>query len=90
MLEAIAGHDPSDPTSLDIEVTDYTASLKSGIQGIRIGVDADYISEGVEVPLSKSIQNAIKILGDLRIFLGMGRAGACTPRRPFGSYGRVA
>lgn len=65
MLEAIAGHDPNDPTSLDIEVPDFTASLKSGIQGVRIGVDADYISEGVEVPLSESIQNAIKVLGDL-------------------------
>ena len=53
MLDAIAGHDPSDPTSLDIEVPDFSESLKTGIQGIRIGVDNDYISEGVEVPLSK-------------------------------------
>lgn len=65
MLKAIAGHDPSDPTSLDIEVPDFTASLKTGIQGVRIGVDFDYISEGVEMPLSKAVQNTVKVLGDL-------------------------
>ncbi len=65
MLEAIAGHDPNDPTSLDIEAPDFSASLKTGIQGMRIGFDIDYISEGVEILLRKSIQNAIKVLEDL-------------------------
>jgi amidase len=65
MLDVIAGHDPNDPTSLDIEVPDFSASLKTGIQGIRIGVDVYYISEGVEVPLRKAIQNAVKVLCNL-------------------------
>ncbi|MBV1888536.1 MAG: hypothetical protein KUG51_04530, partial [Urechidicola sp.] len=65
MLTAIAGHDSNDLTSLDIDIPDYSASLKSGMQGIRIGVDVDYITEGVEVSLSTSIQNAIKILEEL-------------------------
>ncbi len=65
MLKVIAGNDPSDPTSLDIEVPDFSESLKTGIQGIRIGLDIEYISEGVEVPLRKSIQNAVKVLEDL-------------------------
>ena len=65
ILTAIAGHDPSDPTSLDIEVPDFSESLKTGIQGIRIGVDNDYISEGVEPPLRRSIQNAVKVLDKL-------------------------
>jgi amidase len=65
ILTAIAGHDPSDPTSLDIEVPDFSESLKTGIQGIRIGFDIEYISEGVEAPLRRSIQNAVKVLGDL-------------------------
>ncbi|MBV1888088.1 MAG: Asp-tRNA(Asn)/Glu-tRNA(Gln) amidotransferase GatCAB subunit A [Urechidicola sp.] len=64
MLKAIAGYDPNDPTSFDIEVPDFLESLKTGIQGIRIGVDVDYITEGVEVLLSTSIQNAIKVLED--------------------------
>jgi len=65
MLSAIAGHDPSDPTSLKVEIPDYLASLKTGIQGVLIGVDVDFITEGVEVPLSKAILNAVKVLEDL-------------------------
>lgn len=65
MLSAIAGHDSSDPKSLDIEIPDFSASLKTGIQGIRLGLDIQYISEGVDVPLRKAIQNAVKILEDL-------------------------
>ena len=65
ILTAIAGHDPNDPTSLDIEVPDFSKSLKTGIQGIRIGVDNDYISEGVKAALRRSIKNAVKVLDDL-------------------------
>lgn len=65
MLEAIADHDPSDPTSLDIEIPNYSESIKTGIQGTRIGLDIEYITEGVEIPLRNSIQNAVNILENL-------------------------
>jgi amidase len=65
MLEAIAGYDPKDSTSLNVEVPDFSESLKTGIKGLRIGVDNDYLIEGVEAPLVQSIQNAIKILDEL-------------------------
>ena len=38
MLGAIAGHDPSEPTSSREPVPDYRASLGGGIRGMRIGV----------------------------------------------------
>lgn len=62
LLQAIAGQDSNDLTSLSNEAPDYLASLKTGINGIRIGVDEDYINEGVEKMLVKSIQNAVQIL----------------------------
>lgn len=62
LLQAIAGQDSNDITSLSNEVPDYLASLKTGINGIRIGVDEAYINEGVEKTLVKSIQNAVQIL----------------------------
>ena len=38
MLQAIAGHDPLDPSSCDVAVPDFRAALEEGIAGMRIGV----------------------------------------------------
>jgi aspartyl-tRNA(Asn)/glutamyl-tRNA(Gln) amidotransferase subunit A len=38
MLQALAGHDPSDPASANRPVPDYTTALGSGVRDIRIGV----------------------------------------------------
>jgi aspartyl-tRNA(Asn)/glutamyl-tRNA(Gln) amidotransferase subunit A len=38
MLQVIAGHDPSDPNCVDRPVPDFTATIDSGVRGMRIGV----------------------------------------------------
>ncbi|MBE9607141.1 amidase [Acetobacteraceae bacterium H6797] len=38
VLEAIAGHDPADPGSLDLPVPAYTGSLEGGVKGLTIGL----------------------------------------------------
>ncbi len=38
MLQAMAGHDPSDPASSDRPVPDFRAELRAGVRGLRIGV----------------------------------------------------
>ena len=38
LLQAMAGHDPEDPASVDRPVPDFTASLGKGVKGLRIGV----------------------------------------------------
>jgi aspartyl-tRNA(Asn)/glutamyl-tRNA(Gln) amidotransferase subunit A len=45
MLNAIAGHDPKDPTSSSAPVTDYTAALHENVKNMVIGVPQDYIDE---------------------------------------------
>ena len=45
MLQAVAGYDPKDPTSIDAPVPDYAAALKADIKGMVIGVPRDYIEE---------------------------------------------
>ena len=65
VLGAIAGHDPSDSTSLDAPVPDYTASLGQGIEGMRIGVPKEYFVEGMEPGVEKSVREAIKVLEGL-------------------------
>ena len=38
LLGAMAGHDPNDPASADVEVRDFTADLGRSLRGLRIGV----------------------------------------------------
>lgn len=39
LLQVMAGHDPSDPSSIDVAVPDYLAALGASLDGVRIGVD---------------------------------------------------
>ena len=55
MLQAIAGHDPNDPTSLTAPVSDMVADLDRGLRGIRIGVDEEYICGGVDPELAAAV-----------------------------------
>src|SRR6516225_142323 len=43
MLNAIAGHDPKDPTSSSMAVVDYTGVLREDVKGMAIGVPRAYI-----------------------------------------------
>ncbi len=38
MLQAMAGHDPSDPASANRPIPDYRAALRGGVKGLRIGL----------------------------------------------------
>lgn len=38
LLQAMAGHDPADPASVNRPVADFSAELHKGAQGLRIGV----------------------------------------------------
>jgi amidase len=48
ILGAVAGGDPDDPTALLDPVPDYLAAVGQGMQGLRIGVDAAWNSDGVD------------------------------------------
>ena len=48
MLGAMAGHDPRDSTSVDAPVPDYTQGLDAPLDGLRIGVPAEFFDEGLD------------------------------------------
>src|ERR671916_230547 len=48
LLQAIAGHDPRDSTSANVEVPDYLAALEGGISGLRIGVVTELVDERID------------------------------------------
>ncbi len=65
VLNAIAGHDPLDSTSLDIEIPDYTESLGQDLKGLRIGVPREYFVDGMEPSVEASTRRSIAMLEDL-------------------------
>ena len=64
-LNAIAGHDPRDATSVHQEPKDYAASLGQDIKGLRLGVPEEYFVDGMEPGSRKAIDEAISALEGL-------------------------
>ncbi len=64
VLNAIAGHDPRDATSLPLPAEDYTARLDEDISGLRLGMPDEYFAEGVEPGVRDAVEKAAKVLED--------------------------
>jgi aspartyl-tRNA(Asn)/glutamyl-tRNA(Gln) amidotransferase subunit A len=65
IMNAIAGHDRCDTTSLNEAVPDYTAALGRDLRGVRLGLPKEYIIEGIEPQVKSAIDSAIKQLEGL-------------------------
>ncbi|MDP7102800.1 MAG: Asp-tRNA(Asn)/Glu-tRNA(Gln) amidotransferase subunit GatA [SAR202 cluster bacterium] len=65
VLNAIAGHDPRDSTSIEYDPPDYTASLQTDLKGLRIGVPKEYFVEGMEPGVEQATRDAITVLEGL-------------------------
>jgi aspartyl-tRNA(Asn)/glutamyl-tRNA(Gln) amidotransferase subunit A len=48
LLQAIAGHDPHDSTSANVEVPDYLENLDGGVEGLRVGVVTELMDERID------------------------------------------
>lgn len=64
MMNAISGYDPRDSTSVQENVPDFTASLKKGMEGIRVGIPAEYYTEGLDSEVAGVVENGVQILKD--------------------------
>ncbi len=49
MLQVMAGFDPKDPTTVDVPVPDYVASLSGNVAGMRIGLPMSYFFDHPEL-----------------------------------------
>ncbi len=65
VLNAIAGYDPRDSTSVPLPVPDYTKCLTSDIKGLRLGVPKEYFVEGMQKEVDDTIRAAIARLEEL-------------------------
>ena len=64
-LQAIAGHDPNDPTSLPAPVPDMLDGIDAGVQGIRIGLDEKYATDGVDPELAAAVIEGVAVMKEL-------------------------
>ena len=60
LLNVIAGHDPKDTTSVEVEKKDYTKSLKNDVKGLKIGVPKEFFGEGINEEVKASLEKAIE------------------------------
>jgi len=60
LLNAIAGYDPNDSTSLKVDIPDYTQYLQPELKkGLRVGVIAETFGEGLDSVVAESIKSVI-------------------------------
>lgn len=65
LLRAIAGYDPKDSTSLNVEIPDYTQLLKPDLKSIKIGVIKETFGEGLDPVVAQAVNQAIEQLKHL-------------------------
>lgn len=61
VLQAIAGHDGQDSTSLNVEIPDYVSALTGDVKGLRIAVPKEYLGVGVDPAVKESVLAALKV-----------------------------
>ncbi|MFC1955462.1 Asp-tRNA(Asn)/Glu-tRNA(Gln) amidotransferase subunit GatA [Chloroflexota bacterium] len=65
LLNAIAGYDSRDSTSVPAPVPDYVGCLAGDLNGLRIGVPGEYFVEGMQTEVATAVRTAIDKLGGL-------------------------
>ena len=64
LLQAMAGHDPKDSTSLDEPVPDWRASVGESVKGLRIGIPKEYTIDGMPADIEALWQSGIDMMRD--------------------------
>ncbi len=71
LLNVIAGHDPLDSTSANLQVPDYTKVFRrKDLKKLRVGVPQEYFAEGLDPEVDQAVRGAIEELkrlgGDIK------------------------
>ncbi|CAN1493738.1 GatA Asp-tRNAAsn/Glu-tRNAGln amidotransferase A subunit and related amidases [Caulobacteraceae bacterium] len=64
LLGSMAGHDPKDSTSLNVEIPDYAPFVGKSVKGLRVGVPKEYRVDGMPAEIEKLWQDGIDWLKD--------------------------
>jgi aspartyl-tRNA(Asn)/glutamyl-tRNA(Gln) amidotransferase subunit A len=59
VMQAMAGFDEKDSTSVDQPVPDYTDTLTGSVDGLRIGVPKEFFEQGLNEDVAAAVESAI-------------------------------
>jgi len=61
LLQATAGHDPRDSTSVPEPIPDYLATLEDPVEPLRIGVPKEFFGEGLDPEVEGAVREALGV-----------------------------
>jgi aspartyl-tRNA(Asn)/glutamyl-tRNA(Gln) amidotransferase subunit A len=65
LLQAMAGHDPGDPASVQASGVNYVASVDAGVEGIVLGVETTYFSRLMQPGVRRAFEYALSQLAEV-------------------------
>lgn len=65
VLNAICGEDERDYTSARVDVPDFTAKIGQSIEGMKIAYPKEYLADGIDEDVRKSVEAAIEVFKEL-------------------------
>jgi aspartyl-tRNA(Asn)/glutamyl-tRNA(Gln) amidotransferase subunit A len=65
LMEVIAGHDPSDSTSVNLPVPEYTKSVRQPLAGLRIGLVREHFGDGLDAEVDAAVREAVRVYESL-------------------------
>ena len=67
VLQAIAGYDPLDPSTVPVPVDDYTLVMEHGIQGLTMGIPSNHYFDLLDPEVEAAVRRAIAALEELGV-----------------------
>ncbi len=65
MLNVLAGHDPEDPSSVDLPEENFARDLRRGLRGTAIGIPQGFYFEHVEEEVEARVREAVEVFRSL-------------------------
>ena len=65
VLQAIAGYDSLDPSTVPVPVPDYSAGLGRGLRGLTMGIPTNYYFDSLDSEVEDAVQRAIAAIEEL-------------------------
>ena len=67
VLQAIAGYDPLDPSTVPVPVPDFSEFLDRGLSGLKMGVPSDYYFDMLDPEVESAVRAAIDAMAELGV-----------------------
>lgn len=82
LLTAMAGFDPRDSTSVELETEDFMRDLDKPLNGLKIGIPREYFGEGLAADVEKAVRDALaeyEKLGATLVDISLQNTTMCIP-----------